>query len=109
MRKTELEVISCWLHKMCSIDSRPCGSKTNHLAYSIVLKENASAVYLCQDGYTDGKLGAVWAWPPRSEQTVDQRSAATQVGLGFVCVLDVGFKGTGLYSLFSTQSLLFLL
>lgn len=26
-RSTELEVISCWLHKMCSIDSRPCGSR----------------------------------------------------------------------------------
>lgn len=24
---SELEVISCWLHKTCSIDSRPCGSR----------------------------------------------------------------------------------
>lgn len=27
LRSTELEVISCWLHKTRSIDSRPCGSR----------------------------------------------------------------------------------
>lgn len=35
--------------------------QTNRLAYSAVLKDNASAVYPCQDGYADNKLPAVWA------------------------------------------------
>lgn len=51
-----------------------------------MLKENASAVYPCQDGYADSKLRAVWVWPTCSQQTVDQWSMVPKLDLTLNCL-----------------------
>lgn len=51
-----------------------------------MLKENASTVYFCQDGYTDSKLGGVWAWRPSSQQTVDQWGMVAKLDLTLPCL-----------------------
>lgn len=80
-RSTKLEVISCWLHKTRSIDSGPCGSRQIAWLIAMCWKRMPALCILAKMDMQTANSGAVWAWLPCSQQTVDQRSAVPELDL----------------------------
>lgn len=59
---TELEVISCWLHKTGSVDSRPCGSRQIAWLIATCWKRMPALCVHAKMDMQRVNSGACWAW-----------------------------------------------
>lgn len=86
LRSTELEVISCWLHKTHSIDRRPCGSRQIAWLIAMCWKRMPALCILAKMDVQTANSGLFWAWLSCWQQTVDQLSMLPELDLTLPCL-----------------------